>query len=198
MNKNLNKNSNNNLNNNSNANSNASSNSSSNNQQNESKKRKINDEDNLVINKQQKTDQIEEEINDESNNEQTIDKQDDLPKGFFDNPEEDAKARDEIYKDPLDEEYKKFERTMQEENKLAENITEIDLVETQNYRELIEIDEQIEHWNRINELEIQRDAKKMNKKMDVDKRQVDDEEVSSDESDLDEFSILSNWRCKKK
>lgn len=124
----------------------------------------------------------------------------DLPKGFFDNPEEDAKARDEIYKDPLDDEYKKFERSMLEEEKVTEHLVEEDLTETQNYRELAEIDEQIEHWSRINKLEIKRDEKKQRQRMEVEPAASEQPEEmdDSDEEDLeDELNILSNWRRKK-
>lgn len=177
----------------------------------EIKKRKLTDDrtgDDLNKNKQQKTEsssnsEKDDEVN--SSEEQKTVKSDqangDLPKGFFDNAEEDAKARDEIYKNPMDEEWSKFQRTMQEENKIVDNLTETDLVETQNYRDLIEIDEQIEHWDRINKLEIKRDAKKSNRKtIAVEHVEIDeDDDVDDDDgSDLEqEFNILSNWRCKK-
>lgn len=100
----------------------------------------------------------------------------------------------------MDDEWSKFQRTIQEENKVADNIVEINLVEEQNYRDLAEVDEQLEHWKRINILEIKRDEKRStNKRMEVDKNETNlDEESSDDEEDLeDEFNILSNWRSKK-
>lgn len=89
---------------------------------------------------------------------------------------------------------------MLEEDKVAENLIEEDLTETQNYRELTEIDERIEHWSRINQLEIKRDEKKQNKRMEVETPSKEPEEDmdDSDEEDLeDELNILSNWRRKK-
>ena len=98
----------------------------------------------------------------------------------------------------MEYEYKRFERSMQAESKTVENLIEEDLTETQNYRELTEIDEQIEHWSRINKLEIQRDAKKQNKKMEVDQAgKQSDDESDADEDLEDELNILSNWRRKK-
>ena len=75
---------------------------------------------------------------------------------------------------------------------------EEDLTETQNYRELIEIDEQIEHWSRINKLEIQRDAKKQGKRMEVEQQSAQQGEDDDSDEDLEEeLNILSNWRRKK-
>ncbi len=40
----------------------------------------------------------------------------DLPEGFFDDPKKDAKARMVDYKDPLNEEWERFQKSIQKEN----------------------------------------------------------------------------------
>ena len=39
-----------------------------------------------------------------------------LPEGFFDDPKQDAKARKVEYKDPMIEEWEKFQKTIQKED----------------------------------------------------------------------------------
>ena len=44
-----------------------------------------------------------------------------LPEGFFDDPKQDAKARKVEYKDPMTEEWEKFQKTIQKEDDVRTN-----------------------------------------------------------------------------
>lgn len=42
-----------------------------------------------------------------------------IPEGFFDDPKLDAKARKVEYKDPMNEEWEKFQKTIQKEDDVS-------------------------------------------------------------------------------
>ena len=46
---------------------------------------------------------------------------DSLPEGFFDDPKLDAKARKVEYKDPITEEWEKFQKSIQKEDDVRTN-----------------------------------------------------------------------------
>ena len=76
-----------------------------------------------------------------------------LPKGFFDDPIKDAKARKVIYKNPMDEQWDEFQKVIAEENHKSENIIEEDVEELQVERNIEEIEEQIANWIKVNEMQ---------------------------------------------
>ncbi|GJQ81664.1 hypothetical protein Trydic_g8542 [Trypoxylus dichotomus] len=116
-----------------------------------------------------------------------------LPEGFFDDPKLDAKARNLEYKDPVEEEWERFQREIREaDNKSAAIIAE-DQEEATNERQLDEIDEQMKNWSRVLTLERKKVEVIGTVHDDVEKMDVDIRETSEEE-DFDEFL---DWRSKK-
>ncbi|XP_061164332.1 zinc finger protein 830-like [Saccostrea echinata] len=114
-----------------------------------------------------------------------------LPEGFFDNPKADAKVRQVEYKDKMDEEWEMFQRAMKEENHVSEAIIEEEDEIVNVERNIDEIDDQINRWKEINDLEIKKD-KIMQKKILNDTIKAEDEEEVQDD-DLEDFL---DWRTK--
>lgn len=71
-----------------------------------------------------------------------------LPEGFFDDPRMDAKVRQVDYKDPIEEEWDKFQKEIKEETAQSAQIIADDQEEATTERQLDEIEEQIRHWSR--------------------------------------------------
>lgn len=71
-----------------------------------------------------------------------------LPEGFFDDPKQDAKARNLEYKDPIEEEWERFQREMKDVNSVSDTIIAEDQEEATTERQIDEIDEQIRNWAR--------------------------------------------------
>ena len=71
-----------------------------------------------------------------------------LPEGFFDDPVQDAKARNIVYKDPTDEEWEKFQKEIGVAQETAqEKISEEQHTSTID-RQLDEIDDQMRAWSK--------------------------------------------------
>lgn len=101
---------------------------------------------NLVnIKRHNDTDKIEESKNDASNENN---KDETLPEGFFDDPIKDAKARNSEYKDPVEEEWERFQHEIKAESDFSNAIIAEDQEEAITERQIDEIDEQIRNWNR--------------------------------------------------
>ncbi|XP_076296889.1 zinc finger protein 830 [Lasioglossum baleicum] len=113
-----------------------------------------------------------------------------LPEGFFDDPVLDAKVRNVEYKNPIEEEWEKFQKEIKEETAQSAQIIADDQEEATTERQLDEIEEQIRHWSRVMDL-----VKRKEQVQATDRKQMNtDEDVSSDgESDFDEFL---DWRAK--
>jgi zinc finger protein 830 len=116
-----------------------------------------------------------------------------LPKGFFDNPMLDAKARHVPFKDPIDEEWDKFQKVIAEETNTSQNIIEEDIEEIQIDRNLIEIEEQISSWAKVEQM--QKKAEELHNNC-VNSELKSNDIESSDSSDIDdqEMDVFSNWR----
>lgn len=71
-----------------------------------------------------------------------------LPEGFFDDPVKDAKIRNQEYKDPVEEEWEKFQKEIKEAEAESKVIINEDHEEATVERQLDEIDEQIRNWSR--------------------------------------------------
>lgn len=113
-----------------------------------------------------------------------------LPEGFFDDPIMDAKARHVEYKDPIEEEWERFQKEIKEEVTVSSQIIEEDHEEATAERQIEEIDEQLRNWNRVLEIEQRKEAVRAAERI----RMEVDEDVSSGEEDFDEFL---DWRAKK-
>ncbi|XP_070157269.1 zinc finger protein 830 [Polyergus mexicanus] len=113
-----------------------------------------------------------------------------LPEGFFDDPVMDAKVRNVEYKDPIEEEWEKFQKEIKEETAQSAQIIADDQEEATTERQLDEIEEQIRHWSRVIDL-----AKHMEQIQGTDRKQenIDDDVLSSDEVEFEEFL---DWRAK--
>ncbi|XP_022919560.2 zinc finger protein 830 [Onthophagus taurus] len=116
-----------------------------------------------------------------------------LPEGFFDDPKLDAKARNLEYKDPVEEEWEKFQKEIRDADFESAAIIAEDQEEATNERQIDEIDEQIKNWSRVVNLEKKKvevigNVAEKDENMSV----GDDEEVN--EEDFDEFL---DWRSKK-
>lgn len=87
---------------------------------------------------------------DESSVEPTNDEHKDemLPEGFFDDPIKDAKARNLEYKDPVEEEWEKFQQEIKAASDFSNAIIAEEQEEAITERQIDEIDEQIRNWNR--------------------------------------------------
>ncbi|XP_044258567.1 zinc finger protein 830 [Tribolium madens] len=115
-----------------------------------------------------------------------------LPEGFFDDPKLDAKARNQEYKDPVEEEWEKFQREIREaDNKSAAIIAE-DQEESTNERQIDEIEEQMKKLSRVLDLE----KKKETIITHTSGSKVENEDDSNEE-DNEDFDEYLDWRCKK-
>ncbi|GFU10495.1 zinc finger protein 830 [Nephila pilipes] len=114
-----------------------------------------------------------------------------LPEGFFDDPVLDAKARNIEYKDPIEEEWERFQKTIAEETNVSKTIIEEDLEVSTLERDIEQIDEQIQQWERVKNLQSLADDVKMN----APKKDGDKNDSSSTDEDLEEDDLL-DWRSK--
>lgn len=71
-----------------------------------------------------------------------------LPEGFFDDPVKDAKARNLEYRDPVEEEWDRFQKEIKAAADTSNAIIAEDQVEATTERQIDEIDEQIRNWSR--------------------------------------------------
>ncbi|KAL1140934.1 hypothetical protein AAG570_000862, partial [Ranatra chinensis] len=76
----------------------------------------------------------------------------DLPEGFFDDPVLDAKARNVEYKDPIQEEWDRFQKEIKEENSVSAQIIQDDTEVATVERQIIEVDEQLRNWSRYDRI----------------------------------------------
>ncbi|XP_011305930.1 zinc finger protein 830 [Fopius arisanus] len=113
-----------------------------------------------------------------------------LPEGFFDDPILDAKVRNVEYKDPIEEEWDKFQKEMREEAAQSAQIIAEDQEEATTERQLDEIEEQIRNWSRVMDLVRRKEQVQAAERK---KESVDEDMSSGDESDYDEFL---DWRAK--
>ncbi|XP_063994229.1 zinc finger protein 830 isoform X1 [Diachasmimorpha longicaudata] len=113
-----------------------------------------------------------------------------LPEGFFDDPILDAKVRNVEYKDPIEEEWDKFQREMREEAAQSAQIIAEDQEEATTERQLDEIEEQIRNWSRVMDLVRRKEQVQAAERK---KESVEEDMSSGDESEYDEFL---DWRAK--
>ena len=99
-----------------------------------------------------------------------------LPEGFFDDPKLDAKARNVQYVDQEEEEWSKFQKEIAEEVVTAQEILVEDRNEATADRQLEDIDEQMQAWKRVAQLEEKKEAVVRNSKSKDDTTKDSDEE----------------------
>lgn len=118
-----------------------------------------------------------------------------LPEGFFDDPVLDAKARNVEYKDPVEEEWERFQKEIKEETDLSARMINDDTEDATVQRQIEQIDEQMTRLSKVVQLEIKKEevkAKLLNR-MEVVKK----EEPESDESDVSDMEGEFDWRDRK-
>ncbi|XP_015188726.1 PREDICTED: zinc finger protein 830 [Polistes dominula] len=113
-----------------------------------------------------------------------------LPEGFFDDPIMDAKVRNVEYKDPIEEEWEKFQKEIKEETAQSAQIIADDQEEATTERQRDEIEEQIRYWSRVMDF-IKR--KEQVQATDRKLENVEDDMSTDDETEFDEFL---DWRAK--
>lgn len=130
----------------------------------------------------------------------TADADEVLPEGFFDDPVKDAKARNSEYKDPIEEEWERF----QKEIKDAANISNAIIAEEQDEatadRQIDEIDEQMRNWSRVLELEKKKKEvveKEKSKPIHLEKMDVTADSDDGSDQENDDFSEYLDWRAKR-
>ncbi|XP_066994904.2 zinc finger protein 830 [Anabrus simplex] len=116
-----------------------------------------------------------------------------LPEGFFDDPMLDAKARNVEYKDPIEEEWEKFQKAMKEETTVSAQIIADDQEVATAERQIDEIDEQLRNWSRVLDLEKKKEEV-VQAASSREGGENDDELSSGDEAEFDEYL---DWRAKK-
>lgn len=117
-----------------------------------------------------------------------------LPEGFFDDPLLDAKARNVEYKDPIEEEWEKFQKEMKEETTVSAQIIAEDQEEATAERQIDEIDEQMRNWSRVLDLEIKKEAVV---KAVSNRNNAADDDLEASSADEAEFDEYLDWRAKK-
>lgn len=117
-----------------------------------------------------------------------------LPEGFFDDPVMDAKARHVEYKDPIQEEWERFQKEMKEETSVSAQIIEDDQEEATAERQIQEIDEQMRNWSRVLDLELKKEKVKTEA---VKSANEGMQEASTEDDDEEDFDEFLDWRAKK-
>ncbi|XP_060556890.1 zinc finger protein 830-like [Ruditapes philippinarum] len=115
-----------------------------------------------------------------------------LPEGFFDDPKMDAKVRKVEYVDKMEEEWELFQKSMKEETHVSEAIVDEEDEQVNVDRNIDEIDEQMQCWKEVNDLETKKEE--IMKKAPVDNKKDADSDDDLNEEMLDEFL---DWRSKK-
>jgi zinc finger protein 830 len=133
-----------------------------------------------------------------------------LPEGFFDDPKLDAKARKVEYRDKMEDEWEKFQKSIQKEKDVSEAIQHEEDEEAQVGRDLTEVQEQVECFQRAETLRLKQEEllEKCSKdgtrepaalkddriSQSVGGGALDDSEDDSGGSDLDDLEM--DWRAK--
>lgn len=112
-----------------------------------------------------------------------------LPEGFFDDPKLDAKARNIEYKDPVEEEWERYQKEIKNADHESEAIIADDQEEATTERQIDEIDEQMKNWSRVLTLE----KKKVEVVSSLEEPMLEEDSSLSG----DEFGEYFDWRSKK-
>merc|ERR1712080_140210 len=115
----------------------------------------------------------------------------DLPEGFFDDPVQDAKARNVPYINVEEEEWERFQKVIGEEMSTAQTILVEDREEAPADRQIEEIDEQMEAWRRVTKMEQKKDQVHLRKvstkdSIETSKSKSNNMTIDTDSNDEDE------------
>jgi len=119
-----------------------------------------------------------------------------LPEGFFDDPIMDAKARGIEYKNPEDEEWEAFKKEIAVEVAVSQDLQAEGELEETTERQLEEIEEQMQAWSRVRDIEIKKDVvdEKLKSKKPTENGDDSGDELELELEQMDEFL---DWRLKK-
>lgn len=141
------------------------------------------------------------EVNEVEKNDEEVSVTNQLPEGFFDNPKEDAKARNVVYQNPMDVEWQNFVKEIKEVDIQIEETENEETEEKFERNQFMENEQQFRLYTKIVELdktkseinELKRNTDSTKGNANVDKKNTsssDSEDISESELD-DEFW---NWR----
>ncbi|CAG9795079.1 unnamed protein product [Diatraea saccharalis] len=116
-----------------------------------------------------------------------------IPEGFFDDPILDAKVRNIEYKDPVEEEWEKFQKEIKEEASASAEIIAGEQEEATAERQIDEIDEQIRNWNKVLDLEMKKEETKK-QRQEIEHMSENEDSDSNNDDNIDEFL---DWRAKR-
>lgn len=116
-----------------------------------------------------------------------------LPEGFFDDPQKDAKARHVEYVNPVEVEWDKFQREMQTQMAESEVILDEDQQEATVGRQIEEVDEQIRNLSRVVSMEKRKEQLAQQEAAAAAAAQAGGSDSSADEAEVEEFL---DWRSK--
>lgn len=124
-----------------------------------------------------------------------------LPKGFFDDPYQDAKARNINLKTTMDEQMELFRKEIASETVASENMVEKELELSQKEQNIIEIDQQMDNLSKVEyyQSKIEELHRKNKSKPDTNSAEpmVLDKQTDSDSDDNDDLDVGDFWRSKK-
>nr|XP_023018656.1 zinc finger protein 830 [Leptinotarsa decemlineata] len=115
---------------------------------------------------------------------------DPLPEGFFDDPKLDAKARNQEYRDPIEEEWEKFVRAIKDADSESNAIIAEDQTEATTERQIHEIEEQMQNFARVLDWKKEKDEFRLH----IKPKSTNESESESD--DDDDISEDFDWRSK--
>ncbi|XP_075151304.1 zinc finger protein 830 [Haematobia irritans] len=114
-----------------------------------------------------------------------------LPEEFFDKPPVDSK----VGREEKDKEWELFQKEIKEVTEAANEIFATDQKELAVEKEIVEIDEQIQHWSKVLDLEEKR--KKLGRRMAGNYTfQEKTDDTSGESSESEEFEEYTDWRSK--
>lgn len=123
-------------------------------------------------------------------------RQTDLPAGFFDDPVRDARERKIVYKDPLEEEWNKFQRVISGESSKADFLVQDELEETQKEKTVEEIDKQLNSWQKIDQLQKKIENIRSIRSQSMKSTKSERIEIKSEDEEED-FDTFLDWRTKR-
>ncbi|CAB3239370.1 unnamed protein product [Arctia plantaginis] len=104
-----------------------------------------------------------------------------------------SQVRNIEYKDPVEEEWEKFQKEIKEEATASAEIIAGEQEEATAERQIEEIDEQIRIWSKVLDFELKKEETKKSKQ-DTEQMSEDEEGESENDDDIHEFL---DWRAKK-
>lgn len=124
-----------------------------------------------------------------------------LPEGFFDDPKTDAKARNVEYKDPMTEEWERFQKSIAKETDQSEALVQAADEETHEDKELAEVNEQVACFKKAEELRLKQEEWLTKRAASHSAMTSGDPDVKKEDGDVDsgddvDIEEIMNWRSK--